>query len=99
MDGYERSVPIDDVLYNVWSPQPSMGETRAAVGEGAAPWAQDMVAANRIAAEAGCVDFLSTMAANCNFRLPRDVKTQRDLAVRLGGWFQLRRGGWRDALV
>ena len=31
------------------------------------------------------MDFLSTMAANCNFRLPGDVKAQRDLAVKLEG--------------
>ena len=84
MDGYD-DVPIDRLLYNEYCPQPSMAEACAAIELGAAPWAQGMVAGNPTAEEADCVDFLSTMAANSNFRLQGDVQARRDLAVKLEG--------------
>ena len=62
-----------------------MGEVCAATENGVAPWAQDMGATNPTAEEADCVDFLCTVATNCNFCLADDVKAQRDFAVMLEG--------------
>ena len=80
-------VPIGEVQFNGWSPEPTIGEVCAATENGLSAWTRGMCARVPTATEADCAAFLSTVAAKLNFGLPDDINEieQRELAVMLGG--------------
>ena len=49
-------VPIGEVQFNGWSPEPTIGEVYAATENGVAPWTLDMCAREPTAKEADCVN-------------------------------------------
>ena len=79
-------VPIGEVQFNGWSPEPTIGEVCAATENGLSAWTRGMCARVPTATEADCAAFLSTVAAKLNFGLPDDINEieQRELAVMLG---------------